>query len=135
MSIVDPTVAARMLCRRVLAIAWALAAAAALAAGLLGSLAAAASIGAGALLASASFLALVWIVVRSLPGASSSPARRYPRAILLLGLLKLALIGGAIWWLLTRGLIDPLAFLAGFTTIVVALLVAGFFSRPARAGA
>lgn len=44
----------------------------------------------------------------------------------LLSLLKLAVIGLLLWFLLVQKQVDPVFFLAGFTVVVIAILLKGF---------
>lgn len=39
--------------------------------------------------------------------------------------LKLGLLGGTIWFLLTRHIVEPVGFLAGFTLTVILLIIKG----------
>jgi len=90
------------------------------------------SIVAGAVLAMASFAAVVLTVSRSLPGGSGTG--RSHAWVLGLGFLKMGLIGALLWWLISTKSIEPVAFLAGFSTVVMALVVEGFrLKRKARA--
>jgi hypothetical protein len=91
------------------------------------------SIGAGFMTAAASFAILAWVVVRTMPGDPGSAPRRSTAFVAVLGCVKLAAIGCLLWWLLRRGLLEPLAFLAGFTTIIAALLFAGLSTWRAAA--
>ena len=115
---------------RIVAISLAIAALMAGAALVMGKDGAALSIGAGAAIASASFAVLAWTIAGSLQGQA-----RGMRAGLMvgLGLLKLIAIGAILWWLITRAYVEPITFLAGFTTLVAALVVEGL--RAARRGA
>ena len=74
----------------------------------------------GGALAGLSFIVLVVVVSRTLG--------RQDRSALLvafLGIIKMILLGALLWWLLTRWHVHPLAFLAGFSTMVLALLIQG----------
>lgn len=89
------------------------------------------SIPAGAVAAMGSFLVLAVVLVRAgFQATEERPLSRWPVAVVaILGCLKLVLIGIVLWWLISRALIEPLAFLAGFSTMVVALLHEGM-KRP-----
>ena len=41
------------------------------------------------------------------------------------GIFKLAIIGALLWILITRGHVEPIAFTAGFSAVIVALLIEG----------
>ena len=85
----------------------------------------AASLAAGAAVAIASFFVLVFTVTRSMSdGSNFSKA-----AIAGLGFLKLGLIGVLLWWLVSKKMIEPITFLAGFSTVVIALLIEGLRSN------
>jgi len=93
------------------------------------------SIAAGAIMAMASFVVLVVVVVRSF-AIECGPAavRRQPLALLaIVGCTKLMFLGAALWWLINRQLVSPLPFLAGFTSMVAALLLEGLRSGRAQA--
>lgn len=47
-----------------------------------------------------------------------------------IGAGKLALLGGGAWWLFSRGLADPLAFVAGTAVVLPAILLAGWLQGP-----
>ncbi len=85
------------------------------------------SIAAGAVMAMASFAVLAAVVVRAIPVACGPEAfRRQPLAVIAtVGCLKLAFLGAALWVLISRDLVYPLPFMAGFSTMVAALLVEG----------
>lgn len=87
------------------------------------------SIPAGAVAAVGSFLVLALVVSHSAAGAAGKRGRGSVAAVAIIGCIKLALIGVALWWLINRALIEPLAFLAGFSTMVAALLFEGFRSH------
>lgn len=77
---------------------------------------------AGSIVSSASFLALVIVVVHAMMG-------RHSIWLVLLGFVKMCLIGTLLWWLVSSRLVEPLSFLAGFSTLVVALLFEGLRRR------
>lgn len=77
----------------------------------------------GAVVAMASFAVLVYTVARAFSRAAGSG--RSHAVVLAIGFLKLGLLGAALWWLVSREMIEPLTFLAGFSTVVVALLIEG----------
>lgn len=81
------------------------------------------SLAAGAAVAMASFAVLVLTVARAFSGESG--IGRSNAAVLAIGFLKLGLLGIALWWLVSREMIEPLTFLAGFSSVVVALLIEG----------
>ena len=43
-----------------------------------------------------------------------------------IGIAKLIILGLALWYLITKGYADPLAFMAGFGSTVLALMIEGF---------
>lgn len=89
------------------------------------------SIAAGTFVAMASFVILVAVVLRSINIGSGPDAagRRTLFLVAVIGCLKLVIIGAVLWWLISRGLVTPMAFLAGFTTMVVSLLIEGARSK------
>jgi hypothetical protein len=74
----------------------------------------------GGALAGLSFIVLVVVVSNALGRQGRSGW-----GVAVLGLIKMGLLGALLWWLLTRGHVHPLAFLAGFSTMVAALLIQG----------
>ena len=114
------------LVRRVIVLSAALAIAMSVAATLFGHSGYIASIVAGAAIAMAGFLALALTVRRSLAGGSSG------LAVAGIGILKLIILGAALWWLFSMKLIEPMLFLAGFSSVVLALIIEGLrLSRKA----
>lgn len=109
--------------RRTLLTALILLAAAAAVAVAFGGMRIAASLAAGSGIAMASFAVLVFVIVRSASGAGGAAW------VALLGVIKMGFLGAIIWWLLRRGLVDPLAFMGGFSTMVAALLIEGVRHR------
>jgi hypothetical protein len=81
------------------------------------------SLAAGAAASMASFAVLVFTVARAFSGASG--ICRSNAVVLAIGFLKLGLLGAALWWLVSREMIEPLTFLVGFSSVVVALLIEG----------
>lgn len=77
------------------------------------------SIAAGFIIAMASFIVLVFVVIGSLSGT------RRALWVGILGVIKMIILGTLLWWLISRGLVEPLAFLIGFSTMVVSLVVEG----------
>lgn len=114
---------AYQLVRRVLLTAVVMLLAAVAAAFLLGHPGAAFSIAAGSTIAMASFAVLVMVVVRTMAGGGTA------YWIAALGMAKILVIGAVLWWLLQAKAVEPLAFLAGFSTMVAALLVEGVRTR------
>ena len=115
---------------RVGALSLATAAVAAAAAAVMSGPAAAFSVGIGAAVALASFSVLCL-------SASCAAGSGFGAAfVAALGILKMAIIGALLWWLISRGLVEPVSFLAGFTSLVAALLIEGLLAgrRRARAG-
>jgi len=114
---------------RVIAIAAAIAAASAAVALYASTKKAAISIGAGAAIGAASFIALAVAV-----SGAARPGPAGMRAGLFTGIsiLKLAVVGAALWWLISRSIVEPVSFLVGFTAVVVALVFERL--RAARAG-
>lgn len=81
------------------------------------------SIAAGAGIAMASFAVLAAVLLRAIKGGRGGVA------IAFLGMFKMAIIGMVLWWLLRKGIVEPLAFLGGFSTMVAALIVEGLRGR------
>ncbi len=77
-------------------------------------------IAAGTAVGMASFTILILTLNRLM----HNPTGAKTTAILIIGSLKLLIIGGFIWWLLHMRRVDSFAFLAGFSSVVAALLVA-----------
>lgn len=78
---------------------------------------------AGAAVAIASFFVLVFTVTMSVDDDGRG---RYAKGfVIALGFVKLGVIGVLIWWLVSRNMIDPITFLAGFSSVVVALMIEG----------
>ena len=113
----------KALAKRVILISAIVALAMSAAAVIAGQPGSATSIAAGAAVAMVSFLVLVFSVARSIAGEGAGG--RSHVAVLAIGFLKLGLIGVALWWLVSRKLIDPIMFLAGFSSVVIALLIEG----------
>lgn len=105
--------------RRALLLAVVLLAVAAAAALVVGTRKDAISIASGAGIAMASFAILSLVITRSLAG------RRGAGWIAALGMVKMGILGALIWWLLSRGIVEPLAFMGGFSTMVIALVIEG----------
>lgn len=122
MSTSDANIRIGSLVRRVIAISAAFAAAMSLAALLAGYTDYIASIVAGSAIAIAGFLALAFTVRRSLQGSHGSLSNA---AVAVIAILKLVVLGAVLWWLMSMGLIDPLIFLGGFSSVVVALIIEG----------
>ena len=85
----------------------------------LGAATEALSIIAGGLIAIASFTILTFVIIRSFGGDKGAGF------VAAVGMVKMLALGALLWWLLRRGIVEPLAFLGGFSTMVVALLVEG----------
>jgi hypothetical protein len=81
------------------------------------------SLAAGAAVAMASFAVLAYTVAKAFSGTTG--LGRSNAVVLALGFLKLGLLGAALWWLVSREMIEPITFLAGFSSVVVALLIEG----------
>lgn len=111
-----------LLLGRTLLIATTLFLLAAAAAWIAGSPGAIPSLATGLAIAAASFAILVLVVSKGMSGDTSAIG------IGLLGTIKMAAIGLLLWWLIRRGLVTPLAFLAGFSTMVAALVVEGIWN-------
>jgi len=88
------------------------------------------SVGAGLVVSMASFGVLVGLVHRSLSGCSGVGMG----LMVGLGLVKLAIIGAVLWWLVSRGMVGPMAFMAGFSAMVVSLVFEGLRSGRRREG-
>ncbi len=78
------------------------------------------SLAAGFAVASASFAILSIVVIRLLVGKGSSAW------VFLLGIFKIILVGVLLWWIVSKGIVEPLSFLGGFSTLVMALMVEMF---------
>lgn len=113
----------KTLVKRVILVSAVLALAMSAVAALVGQPETAVSIAAGAVAAIVSFLVLVFAVARSLAGEGGGG--RSSAAILAISFVKLGLIGAALWWLVSRRMIEPITFLVGFSSVVIALLVEG----------
>lgn len=76
------------------------------------------SVGVGALMSMASFAVLALVVTRAFGGG---------RAVFLgfLGLVKMAVIGIVLWWLVSQKVVEPVSFMIGFSAMVAALIVEG----------
>ncbi len=123
MDMTETTGSVGSLVRRVLLIAFLLALASSAAALVFNRTDCAVSLAAGATAAMVSFIVLVLTVTRALAGGRK--AGRAGAVVLAAGFLKLALLGAALWWLVSRKMIEPITFLAGFSTVVLALIVEG----------
>lgn len=77
------------------------------------------SIAVGWLISAASFTILAIVVIQSF--AENTKAA----FIALVGIIKMCLLGLVLWWLVSHGFVEPLSLLAGFSTVVIALLVEG----------
>ena len=84
---------------------------------------AALSVGVGAAIAMASFAVLALVLVHTIAGG------RGAGWVAALGIVKMGVIGAVLWWLLSRGVVEPLAFLGGFSTMVAALLLEGLRTK------
>jgi hypothetical protein len=71
----------------------------------------------------ASFAVLAYTVAKAFSGTAG--LGRSNAAVLAIGFLKLGLLGAALWWLVSRNMIEPVTFIAGFSSVVVALLIEG----------
>ncbi len=89
------------------------------------------SVVAGFAAAMISFLVLVMSVSTSLSSKTRSAGSN--AAIAVVCFAKLVLLGLALWWLVSRRMIEPATFLAGFTSLVIALVIEGM--RMKRRGA
>jgi len=82
------------------------------------------SIASGWIISLASFFVLVMAVSKSFSGRSGATA-----VWAFLGIIKLGVLGALLWWLITKVHIEPFAFLGGFSTMIVALVVEGIRLR------
>ncbi|MFH1829696.1 MAG: ATP synthase subunit I [Pseudomonadota bacterium] len=80
----------------------------------------------GSLVAIASFLVLVAVVVQTL-----GPSKWSKALVAGIGFLKLAILGAVLWWLVADKIIEPITFLAGFSSVVVALVIEGLRLKSA----
>ena len=74
---------------------------------------------AGAVISIVSFTILVLVLTNSIAGGSKAVF------VAILGMIKMCIIGFVLWWLLTHGFVEPLSFMAGFSTMVIALIIEG----------
>jgi len=115
---------------RVLGISASIAAAMAAAALVMGRGQAALSIGVGAVVAMAGFA----VLAGTISGSQGSTGRWRVGLLAGIGMIKLGVIGVVLWWLISRALVGPFSFLAGFSTMVAALIIGGLRAGRARAG-
>ncbi len=82
--------------------------------------AAAISIASGWLIGFVSFFVLVMTVVKSFSG-------EHVKSIgwAIAGVLKLGVLGGVLWLLITKGHVEPFSFMGGFSILVFALVIEG----------
>lgn len=83
------------------------------------------SLAAGGAVAIASFLVLVFTVTRAMCDGGGGTKL----LVIVVGFVKLGALGAALWWLVNRDMIHPMTFLAGFSSMVLALLVEGLRVR------
>lgn len=119
----EAAVSIRSLTTRVVLIALSLALISGVAAAALGRTDYALSLATGSAAAIISFVVLVLTVVKA--HGRGGGLGRSGAAVLAVGFLKLAVLGVVIWWLVSRRMIEPLTFLGGFSTVVLALIVEG----------
>jgi hypothetical protein len=82
------------------------------------------SVAVGSAVAIASFLVLVAVVTKTLTPST------WPQAVIVgIGFLKLGILGVILWWLVSNKHVEPITFLAGFSSVVVALLIEGVRGR------
>lgn len=86
------------------------------------------SVAFGNLIALSSFLLLAFMISMMLGRSGLVLA-----LLFFMGLLKLSVITITLWWTISRNLVDPLAFLAGFSTMVLALIIEGSRLNTKRA--
>ncbi len=115
---------------RVLGIAASMAAAMAVAALVMGRGQVALSIGVGAVVAMAGFA----VLAGTISGSQGNTVRWRVGLLTGIGMIKLGVIGVVLWWLISRALVGPFSFLAGFSTMVAALIIEGLRAGRARAG-
>lgn len=104
--------------RRALILGAILAAALIIASFILGYSRSAVSIASGSIISMASFAILVLVVTRAFGGGGAI-------FFAFLGLAKMCAIGIILWWLITRHHVEPIGFMAGFSVMVVSLVVEG----------
>jgi ATP synthase I subunit len=78
------------------------------------------SVALGAVMSMLSFVVLAVVVYKSMTGQG--------RAVVLitaLGTIKVLALGALLWWLISTGVADPIAFMIGFGTMVLALIIEG----------
>ena len=78
------------------------------------------SVALGAIISMLSFTVLAIVVYKSMTGQG--------RAVILvatLGIIKVMVLGALLWWLISTGVADPIAFMIGFATMVVTLIIEG----------
>lgn len=93
----------------------------------LGSSRMAISIASGWIISLASFVVLAITVLKAFAGRNKASS-----LWALLGILKLLILGVILWWLLTNGVVEPLAFLGGFSTMVLSLAISGIRFRHGK---
>lgn len=74
----------------------------------------------GSIIAAASFVVISIVVVTSILRT------KVAGLVVFLGIAKMAAIGAVLWILITKGLVEPIGFLLGFSTLIVALVVENF---------
>jgi len=119
----ESTRPAYRLVTRVLTTAVALLALSVAAAFVTGNRGSAFSLAAGSTIGMASFAVLAMVIVRTAAGGRGAVW------VAALGLVKILVVGAVLWWLLNARAVEPLAFLGGFSTMVVALLIEGLRVR------
>ncbi|MBT3181917.1 MAG: hypothetical protein HN337_05340 [Deltaproteobacteria bacterium] len=81
---------------------------------------AAISIGSGWVIGFVSFFVLVMTVMKSFSGEHVKSV-----GWAIVGILKLGVLGGVLWLLITRGHVEPFSFMGGFSILVFALIIEG----------
>lgn len=78
------------------------------------------SVAVGAVMSMLSFVVLAVVVYKSMTGQGRAVV-----VIASLGMIKVIALGAILWWLISTGVADPIAFMIGFGTMVVTLVIEG----------
>jgi hypothetical protein len=81
----------------------------------------------GTAISSASFAVLSLVLVRAVKGG------RGVVWFAVLGVFKMAILGVAIWFLLNKNIVEPITFMAGFSSVIASLIVVGLVTGKTHA--
>ena len=84
------------------------------------------SVALGAVISILSFTVLAIVIYKSMMGQG-----RAVILITMLGTIKVVVLGGLLWWLISAGVADPIAFMIGFATMVITLIIEGIKANKA----